>query len=112
MTNLKLVMHTLWQSFEEFNMRFWVLRLQLFKELNDSVTLRDLFRGTYHSDQGIFLLDLEFQLPIVEKYYVELTNRYSYTMNDEHLLLNTVFKNAEGASWDIFLFLNDYLIAI
>ncbi|CAG8680017.1 6836_t:CDS:2 [Funneliformis caledonium] len=104
--------HTLWQSFEEFNMRFWVLRLQLFKELNDSVTLRDLFRSAYHNDQGISLFDLEFRLPTVEKYYVELTNRYPYTMNNEHLLLGTVFKNAEGAPWDIFLFLDDYLIAI
>ncbi|CAI2195768.1 15003_t:CDS:2, partial [Funneliformis geosporum] len=53
-------------SFEEFNMQFWVLRLQLFKELNVSVTLRDLFRDAYHSDQEISLLDLEFQLPTVK----------------------------------------------
>ncbi|CAI2192217.1 5893_t:CDS:2 [Funneliformis geosporum] len=104
--------HILWQSFEEFNMRFWVLRLQLLKELDETVTLRDLFRGAYYNDQGIHLLDHKFQLPTVEKYYLELTYRYPDTMQNEHLLLGTVFKNGDGAPWDIFLFLDDYLIAI
>ncbi|CAI2180355.1 897_t:CDS:2, partial [Funneliformis geosporum] len=104
--------HILWQSFEEFNMRFWVLRLQLLKELDETVTLRDLFRGAYYSDQGIPLLDHKFQLPTVEKYYLELAYRYPDTMQNEHLLLGTVFKNGDGAPWDIFLFLDDYLIAI
>ncbi|CAG8509730.1 3294_t:CDS:2 [Funneliformis caledonium] len=104
--------HILWQSFEEFNMRFWVLRLQLLKELDETVALRDLFKGAYYSDQGIPLLDYKFQLPTIEKYYLELAHQYPDTMQNEHLLLGTVFKNGDGVPWDIFFFLDDYLIAI
>lgn len=102
--------YVLWQGFEDFNMRFWVLRLQLFKVLYETVTLENLFRGAYYGN--LTFLDHRFQLPTMEKYYVELGYQYPYTMQNEHLSLGTVFKNGEGAPWDIFFFLDNYLIAI
>ncbi|PKY60732.1 hypothetical protein RhiirA4_550893 [Rhizophagus irregularis] len=111
--------HVLWQNFEDFNMRYWVLRLQLFKVLlYKTVTFRDLFNGAYYNDERIkgitTFLDQEFQLPTIEKekYYVELGYQYPNTMKNEHLWLGTVFKNGEGAPYDLFFFLDDYLIAI
>ncbi|GBC22807.2 hypothetical protein GLOIN_2v1775350 [Rhizophagus irregularis DAOM 181602=DAOM 197198] len=102
--------YVLWQGFEDFNMRFWVLRLQLFKVLYETVTLENLFRGAYYGN--LTFLDHRFHLPTMEKYYVELGYQYPYTMQNEHLSLGTVFKNGEGAPWDIFFFLDNYLIAI
>ncbi|CAB5357054.1 unnamed protein product [Rhizophagus irregularis] len=102
--------YVLWQGFEDFNMRFWVLRLQLFKVLYETVTLENLFRGAYYGN--LTFLDHRFHLPTMEKYYVELGYQYLYTMQNEHLSLGTVFKNGEGAPWDIFFFLDNYLIAI
>ncbi|CAB4430708.1 unnamed protein product [Rhizophagus irregularis] len=102
--------YVLWQGFEDFNMRFWVLRLQLFKVLYETVTLENLFRGAYYGN--LTFLDHRFQLPTMEKYYVELGYQYPYTMQNEHLSLGTVFKNGKGAPWDIFFFLDNYLIAI
>ncbi|CAB4493118.1 unnamed protein product [Rhizophagus irregularis] len=98
------------KGFEDFNMRFWVLRLQLFKVLYETVTLENLFRGAYYGN--LTFLDHRFHLPTMEKYYVELGYQYPYTMQNEHLSLGTVFKNGEGAPWDIFFFLDNYLIAI
>src|SRR5262249_17735468 len=41
--------HILWQAFEDFNVRFWILRLQLLKVLYKKIKVRDLLRGAYHA---------------------------------------------------------------
>ncbi|CAI2197999.1 1613_t:CDS:2, partial [Funneliformis geosporum] len=46
--------------------------------------------GVYYIYQGIPLLDHKFQLPTVEKYYLELAHRYPDIMQNKHLLLGTV----------------------
>jgi len=103
--------HILWQAFDDFNARFWVLRLQLFKELYETIKIQDLFKGAYHTVTCPFL-DHEFQLPTVQKYYIELKSRYPDSVHEEHLSPGTMYKNCAGAPWDHFVFLDDFLIAI
>ncbi|CAG8657622.1 2962_t:CDS:2, partial [Funneliformis caledonium] len=91
--------------------KFKVLCLQLLKELYKTIILQKLFKDVYYNAQEI-LLDHKFQLLTVEEYYVKFEYRYLNTMQHKHLSFGIVFKNGEGVLWDIFFFLNDYLIAI
>ncbi|RIB28861.1 hypothetical protein C2G38_1335249 [Gigaspora rosea] len=45
--------HVYWQEFEEFNMRFWTLRLRLLTVLNKPITMQELFRDIKNLSLGI-----------------------------------------------------------
>lgn len=104
--------HILWQTFEDFNVRFWILRLQLLKVLYKEIKVRDLLRGAYHVD-NCPLLDYEFQLPTVKEYYVELENRFPENVKIKDLSPGTMYKNGKGAPCaDHFFFLGDLLVFV
>ncbi|CAG8504042.1 24781_t:CDS:2 [Gigaspora rosea] len=102
--------HVYWQEFEEFNMRFWTLRLRLLTVLNKPITMQELFRGAFgikHYSYGTF------QLPRVNSIrYQKLKSRYPDAVQDLHLSPGTVYNNCAGAPWDLFFFLGNYLFAI
>ncbi|GBB94196.1 hypothetical protein RclHR1_02310002 [Rhizophagus clarus] len=118
-----------WQSFEEFNARFWALRLHLFRLAGYSkITLKELLKGAEFS-RG--LPDIEITLPETTIRLCRLNHRFpkkddapelwqleqdedmNVTQNDfinvEHLdeqyiekYINSVFINGPGAMFDVF----------
>ncbi|CAG8743808.1 14983_t:CDS:2, partial [Gigaspora rosea] len=102
--------HDGFYEFEEFNMRFWTLRLRLLKVLNKPITIQELFRGAFGIKHNSYCT---FQLPSVDSIqYQKLKFRYPDTVQDLHLSPGTVYNNCAGAPCDLFFFLGNYLFAI
>ncbi|GBB92697.1 hypothetical protein RclHR1_20430004 [Rhizophagus clarus] len=120
-----------WQNFEDFNAKFWALRLSLFRLLGyKKIKLRELLKGAKFSrgfpeeaeiilPEDIKLCKLRHRYPATEanenKNMNEMEESFRcYTKLDclknedikNEKYMNFVFLNAPGAPWDVFSFLN------
>jgi hypothetical protein len=110
--------HILWQEFEDFNTRFWTLRLRLLRCLADdkTTTFERLFRGAY----GNGFADVRFNLgksslkfeKLNVRYPADDTGKIPDSMRQLHKRELCVYENGKGAPWDLFFFLGDWLFAI
>ncbi|CAG8815472.1 37851_t:CDS:2, partial [Gigaspora margarita] len=121
-----------WQNFEEFNAKFWALRLSLFYLLGyKTIKLEELLKGAKFSrhfpevevvlHQNVKLCQLRHRYPVSDATtnkdktvknddHTEVRHGYifiDYLMNDDiEKYIGYVFLNAVGAPWDVFGFLN------
>ncbi|CAG8614883.1 16022_t:CDS:2, partial [Racocetra persica] len=102
--------HVYWQEFEDFNMRFWTLRLRLLSFLNEPITIQELFRGAFNFG---YYSECIFHLPTVDSIqYQQLNFQYPTTEQNLRISPGIVYKNGAGAPWDLFFVLDDCIFTI